>query len=526
MLNRVWGCGAVLAALLVTGMAPVAAKVTRLEITSKQPYGSFRSGDYVIWEGRVHGELAPTEAIPDIDKPTRNARGQVEYSSRIILFMPADPAMGNGTLLVDVPNRGNAYSRALYNSPRDEPYLAGNIQQGTGFLEDRGFTSAEVNWELGKGADLPSFTDAEGKKRFVEGVGFAIVRDLAYFLAHGTADSAGTPNPLRGTVKRVLASGKSQTGRFLKTFLYQGFNQLEGKRVFDGMHIFVSAAGMLPIMQSGTGPESSANAGASFDNPEYRGTNEGPFTAAEILAKLEARGETPPKMIMINSQSDYLSLRASLSRSGAEGTADRPIPANVRVYDIPGGSHVRVPDARGCKLAPANLDWTPVSRATFLKLDAWVANNAQPPANRLMSLEPATGDPNVLRAPAHLPKAVIQQPQRDAGGNSLGGVRLPDLAAPLGTHAAQNLPLSRACMLLGAYLPFAKTKAEREATNDARPSLAELYRNRDDYVNKIRIAARELEQAGFLLPEDSAIIIQTAASNPILRPAGPGGSAQ
>jgi hypothetical protein len=92
-------------------------------------------------------------------------------------------------------------------------------------------------------------------------------------------------------------------------------------------------------------------------------------------------------------------------------------------------------------------------------------------------------------------------------------VRLPDLAVPLGTHAVQNQPLSRACMLLGGYIPFAKTKAARDAVNDSRSSLAELYRNRDDYVNRIRVAARELEQAGFLLPEDGAIIIQAAASS-------------
>ena len=79
-------------------------------------------------------------------------------------------------------------------------------------------------------------------------------------------------------------------------------------------------------------------------------------------------------------------------------------------------------------------------------------------------------------------------------------------------------------MLIGAYLPFANTQAEREAANDTRPSVAELYRNRDDYVNKIRIAARELEQAGFLLPEDSAIIIQSAASSTAFK--APGGSAQ
>ena len=171
-----------------------------------------------------------------------------------------------------------------------------------------------MNWELGKGADLPAFTDAQGKKRFVEGVGFAIVRDTADFFARASADSAGTANPLRGAVKRVLASGKSQTGRYLKTFLYHGFNQVEGRRVFDGMHIFVAAAGMLPIMQSGTGPESSADAGASFDDPEFRGVNEGPFTPAEIIARVQARGETPPNMIMINAQSDYETrLRASFS---------------------------------------------------------------------------------------------------------------------------------------------------------------------------------------------------------------------
>jgi hypothetical protein len=517
MLMHACGRGALLAALLAvattTATLPAAAKVTRLEITSKQPYGTFRAGEYVMWQGRVHGELAPTEAIPDIDKPARNARGQVEYSARIILFMPSDPGKGDGTLLVDVPNRGNAYSRALYNSPRDEPYQSGNLDAGNGFLEDHGIASAEVYWELGKGADLPAFTDGEGKKRFVEGVGFAIMRDAADFLAHGTADADGTPNPLRGAVKRVLASGKSQTGRYLKTFLLHGFNRVDGRRVFDGMHVFVSSAGLLPILQSSAGPESSANTTPSFGNPEFRGVYEGPFTIGEIIAKVEARGETPPKMILFNTQTDYQSLRASLSRTGADGTTEQPIPANARVYDIPGGVHATVLARKGCTLPTGRLDWTPVSRAMFLRLEAWVASNREPPASRLMPLEPAGNDPTVLAAPSYLPNAVIQRPQRDAGGNSLGGVRLPDLAVPLGTHAAQNEPLAKGCNLVGAYLVFARTKAEREAANDPRPSIEELYRNRADYVNRIRVAARELEQAGFLLPEDAAIIIQSAAAN-------------
>jgi hypothetical protein len=123
------------------------AKVVRLEITSKQPYGSFRSGEYVRWDGRIIGELAPLpDAIPDLEKASRNAKGMVEYAARIILFMPADPTVGNGGLLVDVPNRGKAYAHALYNSPRQFPYQSGNLDAGTGFLEDNGFSTAELYW--------------------------------------------------------------------------------------------------------------------------------------------------------------------------------------------------------------------------------------------------------------------------------------------------------------------------------------------------------------------------------------------
>jgi hypothetical protein len=493
-----------------------AAKVTRLEITAKQPDGSFRAGDYVRWEGRVHGELAPAaETIPDLDKPARNTGGMVEYTARIMLFMPV--AQGNGALLVDVPNRGHAYARALYNSPRGLPFQSGNLSRGTGFLEDHGFTFAEVYWELGQGAELPSFTDPDGKQRFVEGVGFAIVRDAADFLAHSGADAAGTPNPLAGKINRVLASGKSQTGRFLKTFLLDGFNRVEGRRVFDGMHVFVSGAGLLPIMQSGTGPESSADRAPSFADPEFPGVNDGPLTIAEIVAKVETRGEVPPRMLLLNSTVDYLSLRASLGRTGGNGTADLPLPENVRMYDVAGASHVTVAKADSCKLLPGRLDWTPVSRATLLRLDEWVASNTQPPPTRLMPLQPANEDPNVLVAPKNLPDAVIQEPRRDADGNPLGGVRLPDLAVPLGANGVQNEPHSFTCSLVGAFLPFAGNRQARETAGDQRLSLEERYKDEDDYVNRIGVAAREAETEGFLLPEDVAIIVNSVAAAPIFR---------
>jgi hypothetical protein len=503
-------CAAV-SLVIALSAAAAQAKVTKLEITSKQPYGSFEAGDYVRWDGRITGELSPDGgAIPDLDKPARNPKGMVEYSARIILFIPAKPASGNGALLVDVPNRGNAYANALYNSPRDLPTPSGNLGPGTGFLEDHGYAVAEVYWELGRGADLPSFTDPQGKRRFVEGTGFAIVRDAADFLAHAAADEAGTPNPLAGTINRVLATGKSQDGRFLKTFLLHGFNVADGRRVFDGMHVFVSGAGLLPILRSGTGPQSSADGAPNFADPEFPGVHDGILTIGEIVARVEARGEIPPKMLLLNSTVDYASIRASLGRTGARGTADLTLPPNVRIYDVAGASHATVLKAEGCRLPPGRLDWAPVARATLQRLDQWVAVNKPPPETRLMPLQPATDDPTVLQAPKTLPEAIVQVPQRDADGNPIGGVRLPDIEVPLGVLAAQNEPLVNfTCSLIGAYLPFARTQ---DSTDGRHPSLAERYKDRDDYVNRIRVAARAAQAEGFLLPEDAAVIVNAAAA--------------
>ncbi|UGY13482.1 hypothetical protein HAP48_0033565 [Bradyrhizobium septentrionale] len=504
---------------LIAVTRSASAEVTKIEFTSKQPYGTFRTGDYVIWQGMIHGDLAPQEAIPGIDKAARNERGRVDYAAKIILMMPAALRAGNGALLVDVPNRGRVYAEALYNSPRNAPFLSGTLEQGTGFLQDHGFAIAEVHWELGQGAELPSFADSDGKTRYVEGVGFAIVRDAADFLAHAATDAGGTPNPLKGAISRVLASGKSQDGRFLKTFLLNGFNMVGNRRVFDGMHVFVSAAGLLPILQTGLGPKSSGEEAPTFANPDFPGVNDGPLTIGEITAKVAARGEVPPKMMLVNSTTDYYSLRASLGRTGASGTADQPLPANVRMYDVAGGSHVVVLKAPTCTQSPGRLDWAPLSRALLLHLDDWVSRNAEPPASELMPLDTASGDPPALRAPTALSAAVIQVPKRDQDGNALGGVRLPDIAVPTGTNGGQNQPQTFTCMLVGSFSPFAATKAERERTPDTRPSIEERYRTRDDYVNRIRIAAQDLVTRGLMLPEDAAVIVQEAASSKLFAPA-------
>jgi hypothetical protein len=146
-----------------------------------------------------------------------------------------------------------------------------------------------------------------------------------------------------------------------------------------------------------------------------------------------------------------------------------------------------------------------------------VSKGTEPPPSRLMPLEPANGDPMVLRAPSNLPKAVIQIPKRDADGNALGGVRLPDMEAPLGANAQQNPPLSFICMLAGAYVAFPRTQADADAKHDDHRPVLARYKTRNDYVGHVRTATRALEHDGFLLPEDAAVIVQEAAASPLWR---------
>jgi hypothetical protein len=134
-----------------------------------------------------------------------------------------------------------------------------------------------------------------------------------------------------------------------------------------------------------------------------------------------------------------------------------------------------------------------------------------------MPLRPATDFSIVLRAPTYLPDAVIQVPVQDPDGNAIGGVRLPDMVAPAGTHAVQNPPMSFFCSLVAGYMPFAATREEREKASDARLSLEERYKDRDDYVTRIRVAARDLGRRHLLLSDDVAVMLQDFAATNVLK---------
>lgn len=116
---------------------------------------------------------------------------------------------------------------------------------------------------------------------------------------------------------------------------------------------------------------------------------------------------------------------------------------------------------------------------------------------------------------------LVLVPQVDADGNDLAGRLSTTVLAPLGTYTGWNLGRvnrwpNHLCSLQGSFIPFARTRAERLATGDARPSLEERYGDHAGYVAAVRAAAERLVRQDLLLPEDAARLIVEAEASDIL----------
>jgi hypothetical protein len=101
----------------------------------------------------------------------------------------------------------------------------------------------------------------------------------------------------------------------------------------------------------------------------------------------------------------------------------------------------------------------------------------------------------------------------DFDGNEIAGIRLPPIAAPLATYTGWNVYRAQPgelCDRDGSRIPFARSRAEREASDDPRPSLEERYGNCEPYVAKVREAAAALVAERLLLPMDADAFIAAA----------------
>jgi hypothetical protein len=371
----------------------------------------------------------------------------------------------------------------------------------------------------------------------VSGLGFAALRDLASALKHGaTAPFA--------QARYAYAFGRSQDGRLLREFMYEGFNADErGERVFDGVIAHVAGAARGGDFNARFARPNGLAYFVATLFPFLDLPQKDPVTGKSdsLLAHLAA--EQQPKIFYTNSSTEYWGggRAAALTHTTLSG-ADAQLPDNVRIYLFAGTQHVPggfLPSqGPGQQQANPN-DYSWGERSLLIALDRWVRDGTAPPASRYPRLAEETLIPQPqldfpalpgVHSPASIPGPYRADlpglpadhplpflvPNVDRDGNEMAGIRLPDVAVPVATYTGWNFrnpsigQPDQLLPLTGSYIPFAVTRAAREQAGDPRASLEERYADRASYLARVNAAAADLVAQRYLLAEDQAAVVARA----------------
>lgn len=407
--------------------------------------------------------------------------------------------------------------------------------------------------------------ETEGSR--VMGLGFLGVRDLVSWLRFGDQDSNGQPNPLIGHIEKAYATGTSLTGRTVREYIYEGWNvDAQGRKLFEAVHTHTGSGRVLHNMrfaQVGRYPRQHEE--HSWPSEYYPFTFEAvpdPFNGKN--EGIWKRPESDPLVIHTHTDGDYWKRHISLTHTDPRTGADLELPAYARMYDLTSAPHMARPadDAIWIgQLAPNTMSAMPYRRALLVALDEWATNGAAPPDSllprrddgTLVSAEqylasypripgvnlPVKGNSRLPRfdygpefdskgiASKFPPEPVPGQEYPlgvsscDADGNNVAGLRYPDVDVPLGTYNGWSLrkaghAAGEEFWNTGSFVPFARTKADRDATGDPRPSIEERYPTHEAYLEKVRDCCARLVKERLMLQEDANLMIERAkARNPL-----------
>jgi hypothetical protein len=547
---------------------------------------------YTILDAGWQGDLVEVPTRLDARLPIAVQRDgspivgmtRVEFSDRNI------PAAGIYTL----PLKGNAAFRSYPAASLDTTLATFTVRDQVG---GRRAAIPSDRWAFGRclsGRDSLAASPADiclfdgfrvdkiyelvypARDPIVMGLGYATTRDVASFFRYEAADAQGLPNPLReggaAPIRRIYATGASQTGSYLRDFLYLGFNEDEGhRRVFDG--VIPTIAGALRVFINVRFADPNVYS-SQDDRHDFLQSSQPPFTyevTADPISGVRdgilKRPSTDPFVLHADSSTEFWQLHASLNVADASGRPV-PVPPNVRLYLSSSTSHGF---GIGGLLAPSPgknpqcAHPTPgavndLARALLTVMDQWVDGGIEPPPSQYPAVDDGTlvrvddarkafpAIPGVTFPPAanapdlldfgvtfgrfggviahHPPRATasypVLVPKPDADGHDVAGIRAVQVRAPLGTTTGWNVraPGRRApnlCGLSGAYLPFPATRAARTSSGDSRKSLEERYRDHEGFVRAVESATRALVRARFLLPEDAERYVTAAKDSDVLK---------
>jgi len=409
------------------------------------------------------------------------------------------------------------------------------------------------------------------KDPLVLGLGLAAFRDAAAFFRYARQDDFGTANPVANGIKWTVVQGTSQSGNFIKTMIHLGFTEDDAvahRPIWDGAIPFIAArqnpinyrfaisGGEGKLYEQGTDPVVWWSDYTDVARNRVR---------AGMLDRCRASA-TCPKIAEVNGAAEYWDLRMSPGIIGTRADTDIPVPPEVRRYYVPSTSHgggngafTVTPPATGSTVGSCVLPANPMPESNILKaitqatLD-WVRTGTEMPQSAYPRFADGTmvpesrldfpaipGAPNprglvntvidydygpnfiyndmsgfITTAPI-LVKQLIPTwvPQVDSDGNEIAGVKPLMGVLPLGTYTGWNVASNgfykgQICAFTGGFIPFAKTRAERLASGDPRPSIEERYHNFSTYYLRAAYVLQHLVNDRYMLAADAETEFQNA----------------
>jgi hypothetical protein len=269
----------------------------------------------------------------------------------------------------------------------------------------------------------------------------------------GARDLLGALKP-----KHVYMAGYSQSAIDVATYagaINADAMQPNDEPVFDGFLVMARAASLTPV-QPGT---------AALPAFEFEPIGKASSPIVDVESEGEQAGFTTP--VYSNPSG------ASVRRADSDTPNDR-----YRLYEITGGSHV--PKGSGCDHPDGtSFPMKYFEHAALADLYAWSEQGTKPPK-----------EPRITATDIGL----VTTFQKDAHGNSLGGVRSPFVDVPSSTYGSNDVP-GPLCALAGYETPFPTSQ------------LTSMYENVDGYMKQFTKSLDEAIAAGVLLKDDRADIL-------------------
>lgn len=402
---------------------------------------------YVVEEFYLDGIAAAFEADGERSRDgrweTRRLDGTAPFKSRILVVRPSDPEDFNGTVVVHWQNVTAGFELGSVTG--------GEILNGYAWV---GVSAQKIGID-GMG-EAPNGLKQSNPARYgmLEHPGDAYSYDI--FTQAGRAVGAKRNrdvDPMGGfDVERLIAVGASQSAHRLRTYI-NGVHHHEN--VFDGYIPYIDFGGLTP-----------------FDNLPRRPGGGGMREQASIRADLDV------PVIVVNSEtetSSYFGVRED----------DSP---RFRFWEVAGTAHVAAPEGQAMPGldSPNWLSFGPVYDSAIRHLHGWIRGDVVPPSLPRIEVASAGGP---------LPGV-----ERDALGNALGGIRLPEMEVPTAVHSGFG------SMNSGNRFAFLYGKAEDLPAE----RLAALYPTRAAYLDGFEAALDRVIASGAVLDSAKASIMAAA----------------